>query len=116
MAKKGSQSLTIVAGAESGTAVLFYDRQKKLGLSTIPLETASLLPRIGELVQLPSQEGAEITQENYCVVDIRYIYKRTGDAEPLECVRAGKKPPRSVHEDWSGMHLTCVRIELDRTE
>jgi hypothetical protein len=92
-------------------SIQFYDRQRRMGLKRMPLGSPFVLPRVGELVRLPI---ANDVATEYCVVDIRYMY-RDGDDERsgLECAGPNKKPVAAERPDDCGLQLECVRIELD---
>src|ERR1700732_2466844 len=93
------------------TSIQFYDRQRRMGLKRIPLGSPCVLPRVGELVRLPI---ANDVATEYCVVDIRYLYRASDEQRPgLECGVPSKKPAVAEKPEESGMQLECVRIELD---
>lgn len=92
-------------------AILFYDRQRRIGLKRMPLGSPFVLPRVGELVRLPIEN--DVATE-YCVVDIRYLYRDSDEERPsLECGGPSKKPVPVETPEQGGMQLECVRIELD---
>jgi len=91
--------------------LLFYDRHRRKDLKRLPIGSPFVLPRVGELVRLPIPD--DIATE-YCVVDIRYTYRDSGEAPAvIECAGLEKKPSASEKLDETGMQLDVVRIELD---
>lgn len=93
------------------TAILFYDRHRRINLKRVPLGSPFVLPRVGELVRLPI---ANDVATEYCVVDIRYVYRDGEDDRPtLECGGLVKRRPAPEGSEQSGMKLDCVRVELD---
>jgi hypothetical protein len=105
-------SYALETSIEVGAAILFYDRQRRMGLKRMPLGSPFVLPRVGELVRLPV---ANDVATEYCVVDVRYVYRDRDDdgAVSLECGGRGKKPPASERLEGAGLRLECVRVELD---
>lgn len=91
-------------------AILFYDRQRRIGLKRMPLGSPFMLPRVGELVKLPIEN--DVATE-YCVVDIRYLYRDEEEAPSLGFAGPTGKATTSEKPEQRRMQLECVRIELD---
>jgi len=104
-------SFSMETSIEVGAAILFYDRQRRLGLKRMPLGSPFVLPRVGELVGLPVVNDVATV---FCVVDVRYVYRDGDDGGVgLECGGRGKKPSASERLEGAGLRLECVRVELD---
>ena len=100
-------AIEFIEHTDVGASILFYDRQRRVGLKRMPLGSPFVLPRVGELVRLPVAN--DIARE-YCVVDVRYLYGDSDHFDGLECGGRGKEASVSEH---FGLHLECVRVELD---